>query len=183
MANQELQQSPNGVKLINKKIKAENRHWRNFQDKNYLGAHNLEDGEEMLLTIAKFSGEEKVKTADGEKTCMVLYFQEDVQKMILNVTNANTISSLYGTHPDSWVGKKVQIYPARGIKAFGKIQDALRIRDFAPRVVQDATAHIKTLNSCKTLQELVEKWDKLPTTAKNNKEIFALKEKLKVTLK
>lgn len=183
MATQDQVRSQNEVKLINKKIKGTNRHWRNFQDKNYLGSHNLEQGEEMLLTIAKFDGEEKVKTADGEKSCIVIYFQEEVPKMILNVTNGNTIASLYGTHPDGWVGKKIQVYVQPKVKAFGKTSDALRIRDFVPRAGQDITKFTKALEVSKTLEELVENWNKLPLSAKQNEKVVEFKNKLKDTLK
>jgi hypothetical protein len=149
------------TKLISKKVKAMNRHWKNFQDKDYLGSHNLEQGEEMLLTIAKFEGEEKVKTADGEKTSMVLYFQEDKAKMILNITNATTLASLYGSHPEDWIGKQIQVYAA-SVKAFGKVQDALRIRDFIPKhQIENMSACIAKLMTATTLPELKTQWESL----------------------
>lgn len=138
-----------------------NRHWKNFQDKDYLGSHNLEQGEEMLLTIAKFEGEEKVKTADGEKTSMVLYFQEDKAKMILNVTNGTTLASLYGNHPEDWIGKQIQVYAA-SVKAFGKVQDALRIRDYKPKhQIENMSACIAKLMTATTLPELKTLWESL----------------------
>jgi hypothetical protein len=148
------------TKIIRKKVKAMNRHWKNFQDKDYLGSHNLEEGEEMLLTIAKFEGEEEVVTADGKKTKMVLYFKEDTQKMILNVTNGTILASLYGSHPEDWIGKQIQLYAA-SVKAFGKVQDALRIRDFAPKRDVDLANCIAKLNTAKTLSELKAMWEGL----------------------
>ena len=85
------------TKIITKKVKGNNRHWKNFLDKEYLGSHNLEKGEEMLLTIAKFEGEENVMGQDGKETVkQVLYFKEDAPKMILNITNGSTIAHLCG---------------------------------------------------------------------------------------
>lgn len=168
-------------KLISQKQKGLNRHWKNFLDKDYLGSHNLEEGEEMLLTISKFVGEEKVKTADGEKVKQVLYFEENVPKMIMNITNGNTLSFLYGSHPDNWIGKKIQIYAA-SVKAFGKLQDALRIRDFKPKAAIDLTSWKKGLESSLTVEELAEKWKALPLAVKSDKELIKFKDELKTKL-
>jgi hypothetical protein len=170
------------TKIINKKIKGDNRHWKNFLDKNYLGSHNLEEGEEMLLTISKFEGEEKVKTADGDKVKFVLYFKEPVPKMIMNVTNGNILSSLYGSHPNNWIGKKIQVYAA-SIRAFGKDQDALRIRDFKPKDANaNVTEHKAKLDVATTLEELGTIWKKLPRSVQSVKEIEDYKNTLKIKL-
>ena len=170
------------TKLINKNIKGTNRHWKNFIDKNYLGSHNLEQGEEMLLTIERFEGEEKVKTVDGEKVKQVIYFKENVPKMILNITNGNTIASLYTPHPDAWVGKKIQVYAA-SVKAFGKTQDALRIRDFKPREDVNVDEWCAKLDTATTLAELGKVWTGLPVSIKANKGVQAYKDALKTKLK
>ena len=66
-------------KILTAKQKGINRHWKNFLDKDYLGSHNLEEGEELLVTIARFEGEEEVQSADGKKSPKtVLYFKEKV---------------------------------------------------------------------------------------------------------
>lgn len=169
------------TKIINKKEKGMNRHWKNFIDKNYLGSHNLEKGEELLLTIEKFVGEEEVTTADGKKTKQVLYFKEDVSKMILNITNGNILTALYGSHPDGWVGKQIQIYAA-SVKAFGKTQDALRIRDFIPRRDVNVDAFVAKLTPAKTQAELKAIWVTFPVSAREDKAIIAKKDIIKNNL-
>jgi hypothetical protein len=170
------------VEIITQKEKGGSRHWKNYLDKDYLGSHNLERGEEMLLTIAKFEGEETVKGTDGkEKVKPVLYFKENVPKMIMNITNGNTISSLYGSHPDGWVGKQIQVY-ATPVKAFGKTQDALRVRDFVPKIEVDVDTHKMFLESASSEAELRALWVKLPVSARNNKEVLAHKDTLKANL-
>lgn len=172
-------------KIITKKLKAGNRHWKNFLDKDYLGSHNLEAGEEMLLTIAKFEGEEmvtKVGGANNEKQPKpVLYFKEDAPKLIMNITNGNTISALYGSHPDSWIGKKIQVYAA-SVKAFGKTQDAIRIRDFKPKDDINSSEFISKLGAAKTLEELSAIWKSLPLSVKNDKTVEDFKNSLKAKL-
>lgn len=174
------------TKIINKKVKGVNRHWKNFLDKDYLGSHNLEEGEELLVTIAKFEGEELVVKVGGkgdEKVAKtVLYFKENVPKMIMNITNGNTLTNLYGSHPDKWIGKQIQIF-ATPVKAFGKTQDALRIRDFIPKINVNASVHIEKLTEAKTLAELKSVFTSLPISAQKNSEVVAKKDELKAILK
>lgn len=159
-----------------------NRHWKNFQDKDYLGSHNLEEGEEMLLTIAKFEGEEMVQKPEGVKEAMmVLYFKEEVPKMILNVTNATTIGNLYGLHPENWIGKQIQIYTVTG-KFFGKLQQALRIRDFIPKISVDASAWEEKLKVASTLSELKVIWAGFPISVRNDPNMVSIKDDLKTKL-
>jgi len=167
------------TKIITKKEKGTDRHWKNYLDKDYLGSHNLEKGEEMLLTIAKFEGEEEVQSADGSKKPKpVLYFKEDVPKMIMNITNGNTISSLYGSHPDGWIGKQIQVY-ATPVKAFGKTQDALRIRDFIPKIEVDVATYKAKLEKATSLDELKKIWVGFPVSVRNDKAVEAEKDIIK----
>ncbi len=171
------------TKILKKKEKGANRHWKNYLDKNYLGAHNLEPGEEFLLTISKFEGEEMVQTADGAKSSkQVLYFKEDKPKMILNITNATIIASLYGNHPEDWTGKQIQVYSA-SVKAFGKQQDALRVRDFIPKIEVDVMAYGEKMDAAKSLEELKTIWAGFPVSARNNEDLIALKDRIKGKLK
>lgn len=170
------------VKILTKKQKGQNRHWKNYLDKEYLGSHNLEPGEEMQMTIAKFEGEEEVTTQDGKKSARVLYFKEEVPKMILNITNGNILAHLYGSHPEDWTGKSIQVY-ATPVKAFGKTQDAIRIRDFVPKQNVDSDKHLKKLEGVKTLDELKAVWIKLPASVRNDEEMIKRKDALKTKLK
>lgn len=172
-------------RILTRKEKGTNRHWKNFLDKDYLGSHNLEKGEEMLLTIEHFEGEEMVQQVGGkgdEKVAkQVLYFKEEVPKMILNVTNGTTIASLYGSHPDQWIGKKIQVY-ATPVKAFGKTQDALRIRDFVPKREVDIVKHAQELAGAKSLEELKQIWVSFPVSAREDKNLIKQKDELKKKL-
>lgn len=172
-------------KILNKKEKGLNRHWKNYIDKDYLGSHNLEEGEEMLLTIVKFDGEELVQKHDGKKdekvAKQVLYFKEEVPKMIINITNATTIANLYGSHPDQWIGKKIQVY-GTPVKAFGKTQDALRIRDFPPRENLEVSSYVKQLEVAKSHAELKAIWITFPVHVRENSELIKEKDSLKAIL-
>jgi hypothetical protein len=169
------------TKILKQKEKGLNRHWKNYLDKDYLGSHNLEQGEEMLLTIAKFEGEEVVQTAEGKSPKQVLYFKENVPKMILNITNGTTISSLYGSHPDKWIGKQIQVYAA-SIRAFGKQQEALRVRDFIPKIAVVADEWRKKLETAPNLEELKTIWKSFPVSVSSNQNMIAIKDELKSKL-
>lgn len=167
------------AKIIKRKEKGNNRHWKNNLDKAYLGAHNLEEGEEMELTIVKFEGEEEVQMQDGSKSPkMVLYFSEDVPKMILNITNASTISALYGVHSEQWINKKIRVFAITG-KFFGKTQEALRVRDIIPEREVDIVACAEKMNACTKKTELKALWEGWPKSVQNHPELITLKESLK----
>lgn len=108
-------------------------HWKKLTNPDYLGAYALDEGQELILTIS-YVREETVTGPDGKKEdCTVIHFAEKVKPMILNVTNAKTISKIYETpYIENWAGKKIQIYVAQ-VKAFGDLVDALRIRPFIPK--------------------------------------------------
>ena len=108
-------------------------HWKKLTNPDYLGAYALDEGQELILTIS-YVREETVTGPDGKKEdCTVMHFAEKVKPMILNVTNAKTISKIYETpYIENWAGKKIQIYVAQ-VKAFGDLVDALRIRPFIPK--------------------------------------------------
>lgn len=108
-------------------------HWRKLTNPDYLGAYSLENGQDMILTIAAVKEEAVTGTEGKTSNCVVCYFAEfGVKPMILNHTNLKTITKLYNTpYVEDWKGKRIQIYSKR-VKAFGEIVDALRIRDFIP---------------------------------------------------
>jgi hypothetical protein len=99
----------------------------------------------------------------------------------MNITNGNTISMLYGSHPDGWIGKQIQVYAA-SVKAFGKVQDALRVRDFKPKMAVSLDEWKAKLEVCATVEELGEKWKSLPLAVKSDKAVIEFKDKMKSKL-
>ena len=168
------------TKILKKKEKGMNRHWKNYIDKDYLGSHNLEKDEEMILTIEKFVGDEGVmnKESSTKVPKPVLYFKENVPKMIMNITNGNTISALYGSHPEQWIGKKIQIF-ATQVKAFGKVQDALRVRDVKPKEDVDVTQALAKLNATTSKEELRQCYLSLSEAERNNVQVVKLANAIK----
>lgn len=109
-------------------------HWKKLMNPNYLGAYELNQGEDLIVTIKSVGLEDVVNPQnDGKKESLsVMHFVEDVKPMILNATNNKTLAKLFKTpYIEEWAGRKIQIYVEK-VKAFGDVWDALRIRPFLP---------------------------------------------------
>lgn len=108
-------------------------HWKKLTNCDYLGAYALEPNQDLIVTIKSVSNE-LVTGADGKKeTCMVMRFMENVKPMVLNATNSKTITKLLKTpYIEEWAGRKIQLYIQTGVKAFGDVVDALRVRPYLP---------------------------------------------------
>jgi hypothetical protein len=90
------------------------------------------DAEKNLdLTIARVA-QEGMKNKEGKDEIKpVLYFAELEKGMVLNKTNAKTLSGLFGKEIDHWAGERV-VLTAVEVDAFGEMQKALRIKNAAP---------------------------------------------------
>ena len=92
-----------------------------------------------MLTIDKVIVEQVVdmeKGGSAKKDCIIAYFKENCKPMILNKTNCKMIQALYDTPMiEQWAGKKIIVKIER-VKAFGKMEDALRIKKEVPKVAQ-----------------------------------------------
>jgi hypothetical protein len=95
----------------------------------YVKASDL-NGRTVTLTIKELRVEEMGHGSEKERK-PVLYFERATKGLVLNRTNAMIIAGLYGDESDDWVGKRISIYPAR-VKAFGTVQDAIRVREEIP---------------------------------------------------
>lgn len=109
--------------------------YRKFMDKKYLGSWDVPEGGDLVLTIASVEQNE-VQNQQGKEIKLTLHFAEDYKPMILNKTNSESISKAVGSkRVENWVGNAISIYVAQ-VNAFGGTTDALRIRDYAPKVTK-----------------------------------------------
>lgn len=141
-------------------------HWRNlFESKTMLlGSHNLNDGEELIGQIANVSVQ-KIKGRKGEDQTVPVINFFNAPPMVLNITNTQTIASIYGDNYKGWEGKYIQIYATK-VKAFGTEQMALRIRPTEPTTGYDLTQYQEALNQCKSMDDLKDVWLKIPKQLK-----------------
>lgn len=104
-------------------------HWKQLVNMDYIGAYALPDGNDLTLTIGKVVKEMVTGNNGKKEQCMVMYFKEPQYKpMILNRTNAKTITNLCGSaYVEDWVGHRVTLY-ASTTRLGGEIVECLRIR-------------------------------------------------------
>ena len=106
-------------------------HWKKLSNQNYIGAHDLQPGQELTVTIESVANE-VVKCFDGktvkEETCIVAKIKGAKKPMILNKTNCKILSkNLDSPYIEEWIGKTMTIYAAK-VRAFGESTEALRIK-------------------------------------------------------
>lgn len=119
---------------------SEKTHWKKIvSDPNFIGEGDFQEGEEKVLTIDRVNASETVTTAEGKSTKAVLHWREPGNKpMILNVARSKNIEKVAGSpYFEDWAGVSVQLYIEHGIKAFGEIVSAVRVRPFKPRVKKE----------------------------------------------
>ena len=119
---------------------AEKTHWKKVvSDPNFLGEGDFQEGEEKILTIDHVNASETVVTAEGKSKKAVVHWKEQGNKpMILNVIRSKNIEKVSGSgYFEDWPGVKLQLYIEHGIKAFGEVVSAVRVRPFKPRKVQE----------------------------------------------
>ncbi len=85
-----------------------------------------EIGEEV--TIVNYDPVE-IETKSGEiEKKWAVYFQEKEKPLLLNKTNRNTLSQLFGGRLDQSIGKKVTLYFRDDIEFQGKQTKGLRLK-------------------------------------------------------
>lgn len=136
---------------------SEKTHWKKVvSDPNFIGEADFQDGEEKIVTIKSVNKNETVVTAEGKSQKAVVHFAESgVKPMILNVARSKSIEKVSGSaYFEDWPGVKIQLYIEKGIKAFGDIVNAVRVRNFKPRIAvcADTGKEIKATDKMTTQQ-------------------------------
>lgn len=108
-----------------------------------------EDGD-LVLTIKEIVSENVGQGAKAEDK-PVIYFTEHKKGLIVNKTNAKTISGLYGAETDGWVGKKLALF-ATEVDFQGEQKLAIRVRLKAPKSAStaDTLPEVWDLNRART---------------------------------
>jgi hypothetical protein len=87
--------------------------------------HDDLGSEDKILTISSFDFEPVGEDNEMKGT---LYFNEvEDKKLVLNKTNASTISDIYGKRIEDWVGKRIALYKTE-VPFAGKMVIAIRVR-------------------------------------------------------
>lgn len=104
-------------------------HWKQLVNLDYIGAYALTDGKDLTLTIDHVVRENVTGNNGKKEQCMVAYFKErDYKPMILNRTNAKSITALVGSpYIEDWAGHRITLY-ATTTRLGGDVVECLRIR-------------------------------------------------------
>jgi len=102
-------------------------HWKKLQNPDYIGAYELEDGQDLTVRI-KSVQTEQVKNSQGKSEDCCVARLDGHKPMILNVTNSKAIARLAGSpYIEDWSGLEITLYVAM-VSAFGETVEALRVR-------------------------------------------------------
>lgn len=130
--------------------------YMNYQEyfNNFLGAWSFANGDEVL-TIANVSEETMYDAQTGsQKTGLCIRFEEKTLPMVLNKTNAAMIAQVTGTsYMHDWIGKKIAV-GTENVRAFGKVAQAIRVRDRVPE--PETVAEPATEAQKKRIRELID---------------------------
>lgn len=158
-------------------------HWKKTVNPDYIGSYALPPGEDLVLTI-KSAGVETITGTNGKKEeKLVIHFAEGEKPMICNRTNAKVISRIHKTpYIEQWSGKQVQLYSSR-VSAFGEEVDAIRVRDFIPKVAEvDYESAVSALEGCTSLAQLKAIYSALSKPQQGHPMVVAAKDKMKGAL-
>lgn len=127
-------------------------HWKKEANKDYLGSWSLIAGadandkpiyREVIATITKVEKQaipdmEAIKKGKNNATKdeLLVWFKELDKPMVIHAkTNFTGLETATGTpFVERWVGKQVCVYVEKGVKAFGVVTDALRIKPKPTRI-------------------------------------------------
>jgi hypothetical protein len=96
----------------------------------YIKAGDCEEAD-LILTVRTVKMED-VGQGENAETKPVVYFDEEEKGLVLNKTNATTISELHGRNTDQWTGKRIALY-ATEVEYGGKVSMGIRVRLKAPK--------------------------------------------------
>ena len=136
----------------------------------YLGSHDLfiSDGKysEVTVEITNVQVEEVIGEGNKKDNCLVAHLK-GMKPLIVNRTNAKTISKLAGSPAiERWVGVQVVLTVSK-VKAFGAVHDAIRVKDQKVNVTpKDYTKEIEAINACANMPALVALWNNMDADAK-----------------
>ena len=117
-------------------------HWKQLQNNDWIGAYALQDGQDLTLTIDKAMQEQVTGNNGKREMCLTVHWLErDYKPMIVNRTNAKTITKVTGSpYIEDWHGKQITLY-VDTTRLGSDVVECLRIRPYAPKQTkQTATA-------------------------------------------
>lgn len=111
----------------------ERTHWKRLQNKDYLGEHDFESGEEKIVTIASIDTGEVMGDGGLKSTKPIMRFLEDVKPLIVNTTNFKTMQRLFHSkYIEDWLGKQIALYGDPSVKFGREVVGGVRVKKELP---------------------------------------------------
>lgn len=115
-------------------------HYRQLYDRDYLGAWDLPENKDVVVTIEKAVGGELTGNGGKKAKKPIISFVGKEKKFVCNVTNAKAIAGLYGNHVEKWAGKKIALYiSTTRDPSTGGDTPCIRVRPQAPAASSSPT--------------------------------------------
>lgn len=132
--------------------------WEKVIDPNFINSELIgTTGAEKVVTIKDIDYAECYDDQTKKKVQKQTVFFEECKPLVLNKTNAKALKKLFSPNsdnPSDCVGHKV-ILKVESIKAFGKMQDAIRIKEFSEIKCEECGSVILPVSG-KSVAELVD---------------------------
>lgn len=101
-------------------------HWKQLINPDYFGAYALPDGQDLTVKIESVRREIVTSTGGKKEECTVVHLVKN-KPLILNRTNAKSITKLYWPYIEDWVGQLITLH-ASTTKLAGETVECVRIR-------------------------------------------------------
>jgi hypothetical protein len=164
--------------------------WKTMKKSPYLTSAAFGGKDRIVLTIAKATQGMTEGLAENTPHNIIHFVEQGYKPMLVNSTNAKTISFLAGSeYIEDWAGTVIELYTIDGVKAFGAIHDGV-LRVSRKKVVlkkpEMYTEHkqyntvIAKLESGDTTWDIVEKYYEVKpeTKAQMETDISKLREEV-----
>jgi len=150
--------------------------YRTFYNKQFLAGEDLNEGEQLDVTIAT-AWKEEVQSTQGLDEKLVLSFEEIDKKYIPGIKMAKVIGSIAGSKDvENWIGVKISLHTVME-KNFGEVIPVIRI---VRPLDQDLIAKIK---GAKSRDELKSIYDSMTMDQKTDKKVNEIMLNTKKSLK
>lgn len=132
--------------------------WEKIIDPNFINSELIGTaGAEKVVTITNIDFAECYDEQTKQKVKKQTVFFQECKPLVLNKTNAKALKKLFSPNSDNpadCVGHRV-ILKVESIKAFGKVTDAIRIKEFSETKCEDCGNVILPVSG-KSVEQLVE---------------------------
>lgn len=105
-------------------------HWRSLVPSKYVSHYDLK-GRDCTVTIKAIKLADIVGSGGKKSQKALVTFNEAEKGMVMGATCLKTIAGMYGDDYDTWVGKRITIYPTT-TEASGETVGTIRVRPQKP---------------------------------------------------